>query len=237
MPYIAKKENIILMFDRIAKYYDFLNHLLSLNRDKRWRKKAIDKLSRHNPKTILDVATGTGDLAIEAVRLNPDKIFAVDISEKMLSIAKAKIDKRGLSHKIQIQKSDSEALPFSDETFDAVTVAFGIRNFENLHKGLEEILRVLKKNGMFVILEFSKPKYLPFNYIYNLYFNKILPFIGGIISKDWNAYKYLPSSVNKFPDGLELLKILEEVGFKKLTFEPLSLGICTIYVGQKNDQT
>ncbi|MCX7913326.1 MAG: bifunctional demethylmenaquinone methyltransferase/2-methoxy-6-polyprenyl-1,4-benzoquinol methylase UbiE [Thermodesulfovibrionales bacterium] len=233
MNYIAKKEFIMSMFDRIAKYYDFLNHLLSLNMDKRWRKKAIDILADFHPKIILDVATGTADLAIEAVRLNPDKILGIDISEKMLSIAKEKITKRGLSNKIELQRSDSESIPFPDETFDAVTVAFGVRNFEDLQKGLKEMYRVTKKDGWVVILEFSRPYKFPFDRLYNLYFNSVLPIIGGTISKDKGAYKYLPLSVSNFPDGLEFLRILEKIGFKNLLHIPLSLGICTIYRGQK----
>lgn len=230
-----KKQRVMLMFDHIARYYDFLNHFLSLNMDKTWRKKAINELMADNPKIILDVATGTADLAIEAVRLDPDKIIGIDISEQMLQLAKEKIDRKQLSQKIEIQKGDSENLPFVDNTFDAVTVAFGVRNFEDLEKGLSEMFRVLKKGGRAVILEFSRPDKFPFKQLFSFYFNNILPFVGKTISKDKGAYRYLPDSVKNFPDGMDFLNILKKTGFTFTEKKPLSFGICTIYTGQKND--
>lgn len=229
-----KKQQVVQMFDHIAGYYDFLNHLLSLNMDKVWREKAINKLLEDNPKILLDVATGTADLAIEAVRLNPDKIIGVDISEQMLQLAKEKIKRKQLTHKIEFTIGDSEQLPFADNTFDAVTVAFGVRNFADLDKGLSEMLRVLKKGGKAVILEFSMPNKFPFKHLYSFYFNNILPFIGMAVSKNKGAYRYLPESVKRFPDGMDFIKILQRVGFSSIKMEPLSFGICTIYTGQKN---
>ncbi len=230
---LSKKQRVANMFNRIARYYDFLNHFLSLNMDRIWRKKAINELTNHNPKLILDVATGTADFAIEAVRLNPDKIIGIDISEQMLELAKEKISRMQLSQKIELQRGDSESLPFSDNTFDAVTVAFGVRNFEDLQKGLAEILRVLKKGGNVVILEFSKPDKFPFKQLFGFYFNRILPFIGKIISRDSKAYRYLPESVKNFPDGVDFIKILHDVGFAHPNCKILSFGICTIYTGKK----
>ena len=232
-PQASKKESVTGMFNNIARYYDFLNHFLSLNRDVIWRRKAIDELVSDNPKVILDVATGTADLAIEASRLNPDKIIGIDISDNMLQLAKDKIQKRQLSPLIEIQKGDSESLPFPDESFDAVIVAFGVRNFEDLNKGLAEMFRVLKKNGRVVILEFSRPRSFPFKQIFSIYFNNILPFAGKIISRDNHAYRYLPDSVRAFPDGKDFLNLLSHIGFTSLIQKPLSLGICSIYTGIK----
>ncbi len=230
-----KKQQVRQMFDHIARYYDFLNHLLSFNMDKTWREKAINELIADNPKIILDVATGTADLSIEAVRLNPDKIIGIDISEKMLQLAREKISRKQLSHRIELKKGDSENLPFDDNSFDAVIVAFGVRNFENLEKGLSEMLRVLRKGGKAVILEFSKPEKFPFKHLYSFYFNNILPFIGRTISKDKGAYRYLPESVRNFPDGIDFINILKKTGFISTEKKPLTFGICTIYTGQKND--
>lgn len=230
---LSKKERVMLMFDRIARYYDFLNHLLSLSMDKTWRKKAINELIEDKPKIILDVATGTADLAIEALRLNPDKIIGIDISEQMLELAKEKINRKQLSQKIELQKGDSEDLPFADNTFDAVTVAFGVRNFEDLEKGIAEIFRVLKKGGRAVILEFSKPDKFPFKQLFSFYFNHILPFVGKTISKDNRAYRYLPESVKNFPDGMDFIEILKKAGFSHPCYKTLSFGICTIYTAKK----
>jgi len=231
----GKKERVVVMFNRIARYYDFLNHFLSLSLDKTWRKKAIDQLTEDKPKVILDVATGTADLAIEALRLNPDKIIGIDISDKMLELAKEKIDKRGLSNKIHVQKGDSENLPFAEGSFDAVTVAFGVRNFENLAKGLSEMSRVIRKGGMVVILEFSRPRKSPFKQLFRFYFNNILPFIGKVVSRDNKAYRYLPESVKEFPDGTDFINMLKKAGFSSPEYKPLSFGICTIYTGKKSD--
>ena len=223
------------MFDSIAPKYDFLNHFLSLGIDRSWRKKAINKLRPYSPKKILDIATGTGDLAIAALKLNPDEIVGIDISEKMLEQGKLKIRKKGLEKKIKLQSGDSEAIPFPDEVFDGLTVAFGVRNFEHLSLGLSEMYRVLKPGGACVILEFSRPVSFPFKQIYTFYFFKILPFIGKLVSKDSYAYTYLPDSVDEFPDGEKFLGILETIGFSNLSLKRLSFGIATIYSGVKDD--
>jgi demethylmenaquinone methyltransferase/2-methoxy-6-polyprenyl-1,4-benzoquinol methylase len=229
----SKKQQVEEMFDSISKRYDFLNHFLSLGIDKMWRKKAIAKLKDLQPKLILDVATGTADLAVEALKLNPDKVIGVDLSEGMLSMGRKKIEKAGLSNKIELRKGDSEKLLFNDSEFDACTVAFGVRNFENLDKGLSEIHRVLKPNAKLVVLEFSKPKVFPVKQIYNLYFNTILPLWGRYISKNQSAYSYLPESVKHFPDGPLFIQHLEKVGFKNTSVQSLSFGICSIYTGVK----
>jgi len=229
----GKKDQVARMFDNISSRYDFLNHFLSLGIDKRWRKKAIRFLAPSQPKLILDVATGTGDFAIQALSLNPEKIIGVDISEGMLGIGVKKIKRKNLTEKIELQRADSENLPFSENKFDAVTVAFGVRNFENLEKGLYEIHRVLKPGGMVVVLEFSKPRNFPFSQIYKFYFKLVLPKIGRMVSKDNAAYVYLPESVEAFPDGNDFVRILNKIGFKNTACKPLTLGISSIYTGQK----
>lgn len=230
---MGKKQNVRQMFDAIAGTYDFLNHLLSFGIDIYWRKKAVGLLKLSHPLKILDIATGTGDFAIEAVKLNPQKIIGIDISEKMLSIAKEKIRKLHLEGKIKFQLADCENLPFKNNSFDAVTVGFGVRNFENLDKGLKEMHRVLKKDGKIVILEFSKPKAFPIKNIFNFYFKNILPFIGKFISKNREAYAYLPQSVQKFPDGEDFLKIMKKIGFLNPKQIKLTFGIASIYIGGK----
>ncbi|MEI6816905.1 MAG: bifunctional demethylmenaquinone methyltransferase/2-methoxy-6-polyprenyl-1,4-benzoquinol methylase UbiE [Bacteroidota bacterium] len=232
-----KKEQVATMFDNIAGSYDFLNHFLSMGIDIIWRKKAIRLLKKYQPKYILDVATGTGDLAIAALKLHPDKIIGVDISEKMIEIGKEKIKKKNLNDFIQLLPGDSEKLIFSDETFDAVTVAFGVRNFENLNKGLEDIFRVLKPSGVVVILEFSMPTKFPVKQFYNFYFKFILPIIGRIVSKDYAAYSYLPNSVMAFPQGKAFTGILQSVGFDATKYIPLTFGIATIYIAEKPGTT
>lgn len=222
------------MFNSIARYYDFLNHFLSLNMDVIWRKKAINELIYDRPQEILDVATGTADLAIEATRLNPVRIIGIDISDNMIEIAREKINRKQLSHIIEIRKGDSENLTYEDDSFDAVISAFGVRNFENLQKGLSEMFRVLRKGGRVVILEFSRPSKFPFKQIFGFYFSNILPLAGEIISRNNFAYRYLPDSVKEFPDGEAFLDILRAIGFSSLKQKPLSLGICTIYTGVKN---
>jgi len=229
-----KKGQVSTMFNRIAPYYDFLNRFLSLGIDTIWRKKAIDLLQSEQPKLILDVATGTADVALETVkRLQPDKVIGIDISTEMLEIGKKKIKKRGLETVIELQEGDSENLPFADNTFDAITVAFGVRNFENLEKGLTEMRRVLKDNGKLVVLEFSKPSIFPIKQMFNLYFKYILPTIGRLTSKDPRAYSYLYESVQAFPDGDDFVNILSKTGYKSNQCKPLTLGICSIYSGQK----
>ncbi|MEP2773439.1 MAG: bifunctional demethylmenaquinone methyltransferase/2-methoxy-6-polyprenyl-1,4-benzoquinol methylase UbiE [Fulvivirga sp.] len=229
----AKKEQVAEMFNNISGKYDFLNHFLSLGIDILWRKKAIRLLKKDQPKLILDIATGTGDFAIEALALNPDKVIGVDISEGMLEMGRKKMKKKGLDNKIELQLGDSEGLLFDDNKFDAIIVSFGVRNFENLEKGLGDMLRVLKKGGKVVILEFSRPAKFPFKQIYNFYFRSILPKIGKLISKDSAAYTYLPESVNAFPDGQNFLDVLEKVGFKNTECKPLTFGISSIYTGVK----
>lgn len=221
------------MFNAIAGNYDFLNHFLSLGIDKLWRKKAINTLLNHKPKKILDLACGTGDLSIACLKLNPDKVIGIDISEKMIEIGKKKIRQKKHEDSIDLIVADSENLPFNDNSFEAVTVAFGVRNFENLHNGLSEAYRVLKPGGNMVILEFSKPGKFPVKQLYFFYFSKILPWIGRLFSRDGSAYNYLPDSVKEFPQGNEFLKLMDENGFKNLNLKKLSFGICSIYYGQK----
>ena len=229
----GKKEQVAEMFNNISKKYDFLNHFLSLGIDILWRKKAIKLLKNDSPKTILDIATGTGDFAIEALKLNPDKIVGVDISEGMLAVGKEKMVRLGHDKIIDMQMGDSERLLFDDNNFDAVIVAFGVRNFENLEKGLADMFRVLKPKGKVVILEFSRPKVFPFKQLYNFYFKAILPLIGKIVSKDNSAYTYLPESVQQFPDGQDFLGILDKIGFKETQCTSLTFGISSIYTGIK----
>lgn len=230
----TKKEQVADMFNNISKTYDFLNHFMSLGIDIIWRKKAINELKQDKPKLILDVATGTGDFAFEALKmLKPEKIIGVDISAGMLSIADQKINKRALGDKFEVKLGDSEKLPFEDNQFDAVTVAYGVRNFENLEKGLTDIQRVLKPGGKAVVLEFSKPKGFPVKQLYNFYFNYVTPGIGKLFSKDARAYTYLPESVAAFPDGEAFRTIMNKAGFKNTKVRPLMFGICSIYTGIK----
>jgi len=229
----GKKEQVARMFDSISGNYDFLNHFLSLGIDIRWRKKAIKLLASGKPKLILDVATGTGDFAVETLKLNPDKVIGVDISEGMLEVGRKKIKDKGYNGRIELKSGDSENLPFEENKFDAVIVAFGVRNFENLEKGLAEMHRVLKPGGRMVVLEFSKPRMFPFQQLYNFYFTFILPKIGRLISKDPAAYTYLPESVQAFPDGDNFVSILNRLGFKDTLCKPLTLGISSLYTGVK----
>lgn len=229
----GKKEQVAQMFDNISKRYDFLNHFLSLGIDILWRKRAIKMLREDQPKQILDIATGTGDFAIEALALDPDQVIGVDISEGMLEMGREKMKQRKLDDRIELRSGDSEGLLFDDNKFDAVIVAFGVRNFENLEKGLTDMYRVLKPGGKVVILEFSKPSMFPFKQLYQFYFKYILPTVGRLISKDRAAYTYLPDSVRNFPDGKNFLNILDGIGFLKTQCKPLTLGISSIYVGSK----
>lgn len=230
----TKKEQVASMFNNISGTYDFLNHFLSLGIDVIWRKMAIKELLADKPANILDVATGTGDFAFEAIRiLKPSKITGVDISEGMLAIADEKIRKRKMQDIFEVRLGDSEKLLFDQDTFDAVTVAFGVRNFEDLEKGLSDMLRVLKPGGKAVILEFSKPKVFPVKQAYNFYFKYITPTIGKLFSKDSSAYTYLPESVAAFPDGKDFTAMMKKVGFKNTKYRPLTFGICSIYTGIK----
>ena len=229
----SKKEQVATMFNNISKKYDFLNHFLSLGIDILWRKKAIGLLKESEPKQILDIATGTGDFAIAALELNPEKVTGIDISKGMLSVGQHKIKKKGLQDRIELKLGDSENLEFHSNTFDAYTAGFGVRNFENLEKGLTEMLRVLKPNGTAIILEFSKPKAFPIKQIYNFYFNSMLPGIGKKVSKDSSAYTYLPESVEAFPDGEQFIQILSKVGYNNIEEIRLLFGIASIYKARK----
>jgi demethylmenaquinone methyltransferase/2-methoxy-6-polyprenyl-1,4-benzoquinol methylase len=229
----GKKEQVANMFNSISPQYDFLNHLLSGGIDIIWRKKAIKLLQNKGIKTMLDIATGTGDFAIEALKINPEKIVGVDISEGMLSVGIEKIKKMRLEKTIQLQKGDSEKLPFSDNSFDAVIVSFGVRNFENLQKGLSDMFRVTKPGGYCLILEFSNPRSFPMKQLYTFYSKYCLPFLGKMISKDPSAYTYLPESVKAFPDGPEFIQIFKSVGYSETNWIPMTGGICSIYIGQK----
>ncbi len=229
----SKREQVAEMFDNISPRYDFLNHLLSGGIDIYWRKRAIKLLKKTEPKTILDIATGTGDFAIEALKLHPDKIVGVDISEGMLAVGRRKIQKLGKQDIIELRTGDSEHLPFADNYFDAVIVSFGVRNFENLLAGLTDMQRVVRPDGTCVVVEFSKPKAFPFKQVYNFYFKYILPTVGKMVSKDSSAYTYLPESVQAFPDGNDFLAIFEQAGFTNTKCIPLTFGICSIYVGHK----
>ena len=229
---VSKKLQVAKMFDNIAKSYDFLNHTLSFGMDFYWRKKAISKLT-NNPKKILDVATGTADFAIAATKMKEVQIIGIDISEKMLEIGKNKIKQKGLENLIKLQLADSENLPFESGSFDGITAGFGVRNFENLQLGLSEMCRVLKEDGIAVILEPSKPKAFPVKQIYSAYFHYILPFLGRLISKDNRAYNYLPESVDAFPENEKFIEILKVVGFTKAQHLPLTLGIVSLYIAIK----
>ena len=230
---MAEKEQVRFMFNNIAHRYDFLNHFLSLGIDILWRKKAISILRKSNPKTILDIATGTGDFAIESLSLHPEKVVGIDISDKMLEVGRVKLKKKKLENRIELIVGDSENLPFPNNTFDAIIVGFGVRNFENLEKGLSEMHRVLNSGGTVAVLEFSKPVLFPVKQLYYFYFFRILPLVGKIISKDSSAYTYLPESVKEFPDGISFLNILSEIGFKQPKCIPLTFGIASIYIGKK----
>lgn len=229
----SKKEEVAEMFNNISKRYDFLNHFLSMGIDKIWRRKAINKLKVIKPQRILDIATGTGDFALAALKLNPKEVIGVDISEGMLNVGKEKMKKRGVDNIIQLQLGDSESLPFEDAYFDALTVGFGVRNYENLEKGLSDMLRVLRPGGKAVILEFSKPKTFPVKQLFGFYSKFLIPFWGKLISKDKRAYAYLPESVAAFPEGTYFLKIMEKIGYKEVQAKTVSGGIATIYSGIK----
>ena len=230
---LSKKEQVTQMFDTISGNYDGLNRIISFGIDVKWRKKVLQMVKNSNPKTILDIATGTGDLAILMTETNAEKIIGLDISVGMLEIGKQKIAARKLSQKIEMSVGDSEKMPFEDNTFDAITVAFGIRNFENLEKGLAEILRVLKPNGTFVILETSNPTKSPYKQGYVFYTKYILPVIGKLFSKDSVAYGYLSESASVFPFGEALNNILKKIGFINVVDMPQTFGVATIYSASK----
>lgn len=231
---LGKKEQVTKMFDTISGDYDGLNRVISFGIDVKWRKKVVKLVAKNNPSTILDIATGTGDLAINLAKTHAEKIIGLDISSGMLEIGKEKVKKKGLENKIDMVLGDSENLPFADNTFDAITVAFGVRNFENLENGLKEILRVLKPNGTFVILETSVPTKTPFKQGYNLYTKNMLPLIGKVFSKDRSAYKYLSESASVFPYGEALNNILRKIGFIDVEDFPQTFGVATIYKSSKS---
>lgn len=228
----GKKEQVEAMFDAIAPRYDLLNRILSMGIDQRWRRQAVEMLRQEHPGRILDVATGTADLAIKALSLDPQQVVGVDISEEMLKIGQQKIDRLGLSDRITLRRGDSERLPFSDKQFDAVLVAFGVRNFENLRRGLSEIKRVLKPRGSLVVLEFSHPQHFPVKQLYRFYSKNVLPRIGATVSKNQGAYRYLPESVNAFPDGERFLEEMKMSGFDDLIWKPVTFGIASLYKGR-----
>ena len=229
----SKKQEVEEMFDNISGKYDFLNHFLSLGIDKIWRKKAVKILKQFNPKVIMDMATGTGDFAIEALKLNPERIVGVDLSNGMLEVGRKKMKAKKVDHIIEMVQGDSENLSFEDNTFDAFTVGFGVRNFQNLDNGLTELLRVLKPGGVGVILEFSKPKKFPVKQYYKFHSKYIIPTIGKAISKDKAAYSYLPESVAAFPEGQTFIDIMSDIGYKNVQSKRVGGGIATIYYGIK----
>ena len=229
----GKKEQVAMIFDNISANYDGLNRVISFGIDISWRKKVVQLVSKNNPKQILDIATGTGDLAIMMSQLNPDKIIGLDISAGMLDVGKRKIANVNLSDKIDMVVGDSENMPFDDNTFDAITVSFGVRNFANLDKGLTEIKRVLKPGGTFVVLETSNPTKFPFKQGYKFYTTYILPFIGKIFSRDKAAYSYLCESANIFPFGEAFNNILQKNGFINTEYRPVTFGVATIYSATK----
>jgi len=229
---LSKKEQVRKMFNNIAHRYDFMNRLLTLRIDTIWRRKAINLVKPFNPKDILDIATGTGDFAVEMMRLNPTKVVGIDIAEVMLEVGRKKLEKKGLSAVIELKEADSEALPFADASFDLVSSAFGVRNFEDLEKGLSEMLRVLRPGGVLLILEASNPEDMPFKSLYKAYMSKICPAIGGLFS-DGKAYNYLNRSVEAFPTGNAFIEILNKVGYINGRHYPQSMGVASIYTAQK----
>tara|TARA_B110000037_G_scaffold222406_1_gene297125 strand:+ start:48980 stop:49708 length:729 start_codon:yes stop_codon:yes gene_type:complete len=229
----SKKEEVEEMFDNISGKYDFLNHFLSLGIDKLWRKKAVKILKEFQPKVIMDMATGTGDFAVEALKLNPERVVGVDISNGMLEVGRKKMKKKGAEKIVEMVQGDSENLTFEDATFDAFTVGFGVRNFQNLDAGLTEMLRVLKPGGIGLILEFSKPKKFPVKQYFKFHSKYIIPTIGKAISKDKAAYKYLPESVAAFPGGQAFMNIMSDVGYNNVKSKIVGGGIATIYYGIK----
>ncbi len=230
---LGKKEQVAKMFDTISNEYDGLNRVISFGIDIKWRKKVVALVSRENPKSVLDIATGTGDLAINLVESKATKIIGLDISEGMLEVGRKKIDKLQLNGQIEMVYGDSENIPYESNSFDAVTVAFGVRNFENLDIGLSEIYRVLKPGGIFIVLETSVPTKIPFKQGYNLYTNYVMPTIGKIFSKDKSAYKYLSDSAAAFPYGKAFNNILEKIGFIDIENKPQTFGVASIYVSKK----
>ena len=236
-PYTAEGEKgaqVEQMFDNIAHSYDLLNHCLSMGIDKRWRRAAINTLKPFAPKRMLDVATGTGDFAILAAKmLNPDSLLGVDISEGMLDVGRKKVLQGGLANVVKFQKDDCMALSLDDDQFDAITVAYGVRNFPDLDKGLSEMRRVLKKNGRLVIIELTAPRRFPMRQLFWLYSHAFMPLVGWMISKDKRAYSYLPATMEAFPQGEEMQKILEKAGYRDVAFKRFTFGLSTMYTAKK----
>ena len=236
-PYEAdgeKTAQVEQMFDNIAPTYDKLNHRLSWNIDKIWRRKAIRQLANGKPKVMLDIATGTGDFAIQAaLMLRPDRLIGADISEKMMQVGQKKVEKAGLGNVISFQREDCTSLSFAENTFDAVTAAFGIRNFSDLDKGLSEMCRVLKPDGQLSIVELTSPQKFPMKQLFGLYSHSFLPLYGKLVSKDQSAYNYLTATIEAFPQGEKMMDILKKAGFKKTSFKRLTFGICTMYHAEK----
>ena len=230
---LGKKEQVEQMFDNVSTNYDFLNRVLTFGLDVNWRRKVVRKVAQNNPKQLLDIATGTGDFAIMLAKLNPDKVIGLDISQGMLNKGIDKIKKRNLEHIIDMVQGNSENMPFKDDTFDAITVGFGVRNFENLDTGLKEIHRVLKPGGVLAILETSQPEKFPMKQLFKLYSKYIIPTIGSIFSKDKSAYSYLPESAAAFPYGNKFNNILQKNGFYNATDKPLTFGIASMYLATK----
>ncbi len=229
-----KSELVEEMFDNIAPAYDRLNHVLSLGIDRKWRIKAVESLSRYHPRQIMDVATGTGDFAILACQmLQPESLTGIDISEGMMSVGREKVRQANLSDKISLVREDCTALSFVSRSFDAATVAFGIRNFEGLDKALEEIHRVLVPGGHLVILELSNPDRFPMKQLYSLYSKAVIPLIGRLLSKDNSAYTYLPRSIRACPQGEEMVQVIQGAGFSEVNYQRLTFGICTLYTATK----
>lgn len=229
-----KSDKVAAMFNSIAAKYDFLNHFLSLGIDKLWRRRLVKQLAKSNPRQVLDIATGTGDLAIQLANHHQlVNITGVDISENMLNIGRGKIWKRKLEERIKLKQANSMNLPFADSEFDAAMVAFGVRNFEDLSKGITEIHRVLKSGGSLYVLEFSMPSKFPMRNLYRFYFRKVLPFVGGIVSGSKSAYTYLPESVFAFPEKEKFVEIMANAGFKNCSYKRLTFGVASIYVGNK----
>ncbi|MGV8944972.1 MAG: bifunctional demethylmenaquinone methyltransferase/2-methoxy-6-polyprenyl-1,4-benzoquinol methylase UbiE [Lutibacter sp.] len=230
---LSKKEQVTKMFDAISNEYDGLNRVISFGIDVKWRKNVVEIVGKINPDSILDIATGTGDLAINLTKTKASKIIGLDISEGMLEVGRKKIEKLQLNNIIEMVLADSEKMPFEDNSFDAITVAFGVRNFENLEKGLAEIYRVLKTGGIFVVLETSIPTKTPYKQGYKFYAKNILPFIGKLFSKDKSAYKYLSDSAASFPYGLAFNNILHKIGFIAIENKPQTFGVASIYIAKK----
>lgn len=221
------------MFDDISGRYDFLNHFLSMGIDRSWRKRLVRLLGEKNPRSILDVATGTGDLAIALAAIKPEKIVGIDIAGKMLAIGRAKVEKQGLERLIILKQADAENIPFPDDSFDALTIAFGVRNFENLVTGLKEMKRVLHPGGTMMILEFSHPASIPFRQLYRIYSSLFIPLIGRVVSRNNKAYQYLPDSVRSFPSGKEFLDLLINIGMRDCHQVILTFGVASIYIAEK----